>query len=137
MSEREQQHDRDDDDDDDDEHDDGDVDLPFEMTVGVISMIQQDWWFEHPDVLSEAEQILGWEELHVDRRTVGPVIEERPAQRVTMSVEEAAVILGISRALAYVAVDRGEIPSIRIGRRIVVPVAGLNRLLETAGADGD
>jgi excisionase family DNA binding protein len=50
-----------------------------------------------------------------------------------MSVEEAAIALGISRAFAYEAVARGEIPCIHIGKRILVPIAGLNRLLESAG----
>jgi len=52
-----------------------------------------------------------------------------------MSVEEAANALGISRTFAYEAVARGEIPCIRIGRRILVPVVALNRLLESAGPD--
>ena len=50
-------------------------------------------------------------------------------ERLTLSVEEAAATLGISRAFAYEAVRRGEIPSIRIGRRVLVPHAALNRLL--------
>ena len=83
--------------------------------------------------LSEAEAVLSWEELHVERRTVGPVITDRPEQRLTMSVEEAAIALGISRTFAYEAVARGEIPCIGIGKRILVPIAGLNRLLESAG----
>ena len=41
--------------------------------------------------------------------------------RLTLTVEEAAASLGISRASAYEAVRRGEIPAIRIGRRILVP----------------
>lgn len=45
------------------------------------------------------------------------------------TIDEAAATLGISRAFAYEAVRRGEIPSIRIGRRILVPFAALNRLL--------
>jgi len=45
-----------------------------------------------------------------------------PAGRVVMSVEEAAALLGISRTAAYEAVRRGQIPSRRIGRRIVIPV---------------
>jgi excisionase family DNA binding protein len=44
-------------------------------------------------------------------------------------VEEAAQALGISRAFAYEAVARGEIPCIRIGRRILVPKAALAKLL--------
>lgn len=46
------------------------------------------------------------------------------------TVEEAAAKLGISRNSAYEGVRRGEIPGIRIGRRIVVPKAPLDRLLE-------
>ena len=52
-----------------DANDDGEVSLAFEVTVGVVSMIQQDWWLDHPDALSEAEAVLSWEELHVERRT--------------------------------------------------------------------
>ena len=96
-------------------------------------MILQDWWLDHPDALNEAEAVLSWDELQVERRTVGPVITDGPEQRLTMSVEEAATALGISRAFAYEAVVRGETPCIRIGRRILVPIAGLNRLLESAG----
>ncbi len=49
--------------------------------------------------------------------------------RLTWTVEEAAVALGVSRAFAYDAVRRGEIPAIRIGRRILVPRAALGDLL--------
>ena len=61
------------------------------------------------------------------------VIPNEPVHRLTFTVEEAATALGISRAFAYEAVARGEIPCIRIGKRILVPLAGLNRLLESAG----
>ena len=49
--------------------------------------------------------------------------------RPTLTVEEAGDALGISRASAYEGVRTGEIPSIRVGRRIVVPTAALRRLL--------
>ena len=52
--------------------------------------------------------------------------------RSTLTVEETAEILGLSRAFAYEAVSRGEIPSIRIGRRILVPKVALERLLNSA-----
>ena len=52
--------------------------------------------------------------------------------RLTLSVPEAAGLLGISRALAYELVARGELPSLRLGRRVVVPVA---RLVELVAAD--
>jgi len=50
-------------------------------------------------------------------------------ERQTMTVEEAAQVLGIGRSSAYEAVRRGELPVIRIGRRYVVPRAALERLL--------
>jgi excisionase family DNA binding protein len=54
-------------------------------------------------------------------------------QRLTMTVEEASEALGISRSLAYELVRQGEIPSLRLGRRIVVPVRALENLVERAG----
>jgi hypothetical protein len=51
---------------------------------------------------------------------------EEPA---TTSVEKAGRRLGIGRSLAYDAARRGEIPTLRIGRRLVVPVARLNEML--------
>ena len=56
----------------------------------------------------------------------------RAHRRSTLTVEEAAEMLGLSRAFAYEAVSRGEIPSIRIGRRILVPKVALERLLNSA-----
>jgi excisionase family DNA binding protein len=53
--------------------------------------------------------------------------------RQAYSVEEAAKLLGVGRTTAYLAVARGELPCIRIGRRVVVPRAALERLL--AGGD--
>lgn len=52
-----------------------------------------------------------------------------PDEAPTVSVDDAAAALGISRGTAYQAVAAGEIPSIRIGRRLLVPTAGLRRLL--------
>ena len=49
---------------------------------------------------------------------------------LTISVEEAARLLGISRGLAYEAARRGEIPTIA-RRRLLVPTA---RLLELVGS---
>jgi excisionase family DNA binding protein len=55
--------------------------------------------------------------------------------RLVLSVTEAARLLGISRALAYELVARGELPSLRLGRRIVVPRRALEALLEAAVGD--
>jgi excisionase family DNA binding protein len=53
----------------------------------------------------------------------------------TLSITEAARILGIGRNLAYEAAARGEIPTVKIGRRIVVPAAALDRLLAVGKED--
>ncbi|MFP5327166.1 MAG: helix-turn-helix domain-containing protein [Acidimicrobiia bacterium] len=52
--------------------------------------------------------------------------------RVTLTVEEAAQVLGISRAFAYTLAKRGQLPNIRLGRRLVVPKAALEKLLMTS-----
>ena len=54
-------------------------------------------------------------------------------ERLTLSVEEAAHLLGISRALAYELVRRGDLPRLQLGRRIVVPRMALEELVEGAG----
>jgi excisionase family DNA binding protein len=52
------------------------------------------------------------------------------ADRPTMQVDAVAEALGLSRATVYTAVQTGEIPSLRIGRRIVVPTAAVRRMLQ-------
>ena len=53
-----------------------------------------------------------------------------------LSVEAAGRVLGIGRSAAYEAVRRGDIPSVRIGRRIVVPIRALERILDGALSEG-
>ena len=50
--------------------------------------------------------------------------------RTTLTVTEAAAVLGIGRSAAYEAVRARQIPSLRIGRRVLVPVSALQALLE-------
>ena len=50
-------------------------------------------------------------------------------QRRTCSVPEAAEALGLCRKGAYDAAKRGEIPTIKIGKRVLVPLAALEKLL--------
>jgi excisionase family DNA binding protein len=67
-----------------------------------------------------------------------PVLRGEPMHndnRLVLTVAEAAEVLGISRTHAYELVARRELPSLRLGRRIVVPRRGLERLLE-GDADG-
>jgi len=53
-------------------------------------------------------------------------------ERLTLSVEEAAALLGISRALAYNLVRRGELPRLQLGRRVVVPKRALEDYVAAA-----
>ena len=55
-------------------------------------------------------------------------------QRRTLTVEEAGKVLGLGRGASYAAAKRGEIPTIRLGRRLVVPVDALERMLAGEGA---
>jgi excisionase family DNA binding protein len=52
-----------------------------------------------------------------------------PLESPTISVHEAARLLGIGRSLAYEGVKRGEIPAVRVGRTVRVPTAKLLNLL--------
>ncbi len=51
------------------------------------------------------------------------------SQKQTLTVPEAAEMLNIGRNQAYEAARRGEIPTIRIGKRILVPRVALDRML--------
>lgn len=47
----------------------------------------------------------------------------------TMTISEVAAVLRLSINSAYSAARTGQIPTIRIGRRLLVPVAALERML--------
>lgn len=51
--------------------------------------------------------------------------------RMTVSVEEMAARLGISRSVAYQLVKEPDFPAIRVGgRRLIIPVKSLERWLD-------
>ena len=53
------------------------------------------------------------------------------ADKMTVSVEEMASMLGISRSVAYQLIKEKGFPSIRVGeRRVIIPVKSLERWLE-------
>ena len=49
--------------------------------------------------------------------------------RLTCTVPEAGRLLGIGRDAAYAAAARGDIPTLRIGRRLLVPLGKLHELV--------
>jgi len=78
----------------------------------------------------------------VTRRTQKPgstgrkkvsIYDPKWGDRSAFTVEEAGCeILGLGRVGAYAAAHSGELPTIRVGRRLIVPRAALERLLEGA-----
>jgi excisionase family DNA binding protein len=69
--------------------------------------------------------------LHPGSETNATAQEEtvQSHNRRSMTVTEAAIVLGISRALAYQLVARNELPSIRLGRRIIIPRRAVDAML--------
>ena len=65
-------------------------------------------------------------------RTYQVTTAGRPDEPLALSVKAAARILGLSRASAYEAVRTGQIRSLSLGKRVVVPCAALNRMLSQA-----
>lgn len=51
---------------------------------------------------------------------------------LVMTVPEAGKQLGVGRNQAYQAAKAGQIPTIRIGKRLLVPVAALDKLLSAS-----
>lgn len=53
--------------------------------------------------------------------------------RVVMTVPEAGAKLGLGRSAAYEAAARGDLPVVRVGRSLRVPIVAFERLLSEAG----
>lgn len=67
------------------------------------------------------------------RRCMTPDVTIRSPRAV--SVPRAAELLGISRSAAYRLAGSGEIPTVRLGRRLLVPVQWLDDFLVTSDWD--
>jgi hypothetical protein len=59
-------------------------------------------------------------------------VEEARCLPTVLSVEHGGQLFGLGRSAAYEAAQRGELPVLRFGRRMVVPTA---RLLAMLGLD--
>jgi hypothetical protein len=53
--------------------------------------------------------------------------------RLVYDVPEAGAKLGLSRGASYAAAARGDLPVIRIGKLLKVPMAAFDKMLEQAG----
>ena len=58
-------------------------------------------------------------------------------KKLTWTVKEAAEILGLSPNSAYQGIATGEIPYVKVGKRILVPRLALERMLFEAGNGKD
>ncbi len=54
-------------------------------------------------------------------------------EKLTFTVSETASLLGLSRNSAFKGVMTGEIPHIRVGKRILIPRRALEARLASAG----
>jgi excisionase family DNA binding protein len=59
--------------------------------------------------------------------------DRQQAARLVYTVPEAGRLLGLGRNAAYDAAKRGDIPTLRIGRLLLVPKIPLHRMLEMTG----
>ena len=84
----------------------------------------------HSTTDTKSEPVRPWRSAH---QVIAPI---SPADRLVFTVPEAGELLGVSRAFAYELIARGELPFLRLGRRVVVPKAALLKLVNqtTAGA---
>ncbi len=75
--------------------------------------------------------------------SAGPFVDPAPDEavpqisdrRATVTLTEAAHILGISRSTAYELARIGELPVLRLGRRLVIPKRALDRMLDSVTQD--
>jgi hypothetical protein len=62
---------------------------------------------------------------------------QAPELPLTISVPEAGKrYFGLSKKGSYAAADRGEIPTVKVGKLLRVPVRAMEKLLDQAGSAG-
>jgi excisionase family DNA binding protein len=99
----------------------------------MLTISDPDYWSAQPHELQEVLTIASG--AATTQHTGGGLASGAAStseERLTLTVEEAATALGISRAFAYESVRRGDIPHLKIGRRLLVPRAALERMLSSA-----
>jgi excisionase family DNA binding protein len=57
--------------------------------------------------------------------------DRKRSDRLALTVDEASELLGISKWLGYEMVAQGRLPALRLGRRLVIPLSALERLLDS------
>ena len=81
-----------------------------------------------------ARTLIGGSDMNERTRSYPLALSDIEA-RLTLSIDEVATVLGLGRTDAYEAARRGDIPSRRLGRRVIVPVPAFLEWLGAAPAE--
>ncbi len=68
--------------------------------------------------------------IEVPAETIQVPLEELTLPKLTYTVEEVAHVLNIGRSFAYSLVETGQLGSIRLGRRVLIPITEIPVFLE-------
>lgn len=67
------------------------------------------------------------------KTVTGEQVPMEKIERLVMSVPEAGAKLGLGRTAAYEAAARGDLPVVKVGRALRVPIVAFERMLSEAG----
>jgi excisionase family DNA binding protein len=59
------------------------------------------------------------------------------SDRLTLTAREASQLLGLSRTSVYQGISTGEIPHVKVGKRILIPKVALEKLLSEASVKNE
>ena len=62
----------------------------------------------------------------------GRATPKSPVEPKAVSVPEAALLLGISEKAAYAAAKAGELPTLKFGQTVIVPLLALDEYMRSA-----
>ena len=79
--------------------------------------------------IAERRDLLQRDGRAAQRATVTKMHPRRPEFPLLLRVEQACQLLGISRSAGYRAATAGDLPILRLGRRVYVPTAPLVAML--------
>jgi excisionase family DNA binding protein len=69
------------------------------------------------------------------KRHTSPEEMDAILSKPTMTVDELSAVLGVGRGQAYAAVREGQVRSLRIGKRILIPTTAVREMLGREGAE--
>jgi excisionase family DNA binding protein len=106
--------------------------LTYEPLVDALQPVDRTT-ARQPTVNGTAPTVRARPDEHGAAGTGVALLPAAPSLPLVLSVVEVASLLGISKDLTYDLVARGELPSLRFGRRVVVPTRPLLALLDGGG----